>query len=263
MSGMRRAALLCLASVAGTVSTYGIQAHCKSKSWDYNWDFRQPVSLAKPNSTDEEIEKKKSTTRRKLYLIRHGQYELDKQDDKERILTELGRQQAECTGKYLAKLGVKYSDLVISTMTRANETGEIILEQLKGSESDVLTENFEIEKSDMLREGHPIHYVPSGTKFKPDSWEFSDGARIEAAFRKYFHRAHYSQESDSKEIIVCHANVIRYFVCRAIQNAPEGWLRMSLANGSVTEVVLEPNGSVFISGIGEKGHMPVNMITFT
>jgi hypothetical protein len=43
---------------------------------------------------------------------------------------------------------------------------------------------------------------------------FQDGARIEAAFRKYFYRAEKSQEKDSYEILVCHANVIRYFVCR-------------------------------------------------
>ena len=42
----------------------------------------------------------------------------------------------------------------------------------------------------------------------------TDGVRIEAAFRKYFHRAPPQQETDSYEVIVCHANVIRYFVCR-------------------------------------------------
>lgn len=43
---------------------------------------------------------------------------------------------------------------------------------------------------------------------------FQDGARIEAAFRKYFHRAGPEQKDDSVEILVCHANVIRYSVCR-------------------------------------------------
>lgn len=43
---------------------------------------------------------------------------------------------------------------------------------------------------------------------------FRDGPRIEAAFRKYFHRAPPSQTENSVEILVCHANVIRYFVCR-------------------------------------------------
>lgn len=52
-----------------------------------------------------------------------------------------------------------------------------------------------------------------------------DGARIEAAFRRYIHRADPKQKEDSYEIIVCHANVIRYFVCRfvaeAVQLEPE------------------------------------------
>ena len=45
---------------------------------------------------------------------------------------------------------------------------------------------------------------------------FRDGARIEAAFRRYFYRASPEQEEDSYEIIVGHANVIRYFVCRCV-----------------------------------------------
>ena len=43
---------------------------------------------------------------------------------------------------------------------------------------------------------------------------FRDSVRIEAAFRKHFHRADPHQKEDSYEIMVCHANVIRYFVCR-------------------------------------------------
>ena len=46
-----------------------------------------------------------------------------------------------------------------------------------------------------------------------------DGARIEAAFRRYIHRADPKQKEDSYEIIVCHANVIRYFVCRFVSSA--------------------------------------------
>jgi len=38
--------------------------------------------------------------------------------------------------------------------------------------------------------------------------------RIEAAFRRFVHRADPTQKEDSYEIYVCHANVIRYFVIR-------------------------------------------------
>lgn len=44
-------------------------------------------------------------------------------------------------------------------------------------------------------------------------------------------------ESDPQhefEIIVCHANVIRYFFCRALQLPPEAWLRLCTFNCSLT-----------------------------
>ena len=64
---------------------------------------------------------------------------------------------------------------------------------------------------------------------------FQDGARIEAAFRKYFHRASPEQEEDSYEIIVGHANVIRLFcmqvgvaVCRWVWPYAGGCGRMQV-----------------------------------
>ena len=45
---------------------------------------------------------------------------------------------------------------------------------------------------------------------------YQEGARIEAAFRKYFYRADPEQKGDTTDIIICHANVIRYFVCRYV-----------------------------------------------
>ena len=60
---------------------------------------------------------------------------------------------------------------------------------------------------------------------------FQDGARIEAAFRKYFHRASPEQEEDSYEIIVGHANVIRYFVCRYVGVVVYRWVWLWLYPG--------------------------------
>lgn len=39
--------------------------------------------------------------------------------------------------------------------------------------------------------------------------------RIERAFHRYIHRPDPDQTEDSHELIVCHANVIRYFTCRS------------------------------------------------
>ncbi|EAW54825.1 phosphoglycerate mutase family member 5, isoform CRA_a, partial [Homo sapiens] len=119
--------------------------------------------------------------------------------------TGTGREQAELTGLRLASLGLKFNKIVHSSMTRAIETTDIISRHLPGV-CKVST--------DLLREGAPIEPDPPVSHWKPEAVQYyEDGARIEAAFRNYIHRADARQEEDSYEIFICHANVIRYIVC--------------------------------------------------
>jgi serine/threonine-protein phosphatase PGAM5 len=64
-------------------------------------------------------------------------------------------------------------------------------------------------------------------------------------------------------VIVGHGNVIRYFVCRALQLPPEAWLRMSIFNGSITYIMIQPNGYVTIRLLGDTGHLPYEETTFS
>ena len=116
-----------------------------SKVWDANWDHRAPTSLIKPlsehaspekeNEYNEKLEKHRAKAIRHIILIRHGQYNLNGVTDKDRILTELGRAQAKLTGDRLKELDFPITDVVMSTMTRAQETGKIILGQLANRDS--------------------------------------------------------------------------------------------------------------------------------
>ncbi|KAM9360247.1 serine/threonine-protein phosphatase PGAM5, mitochondrial isoform 2-T2 [Symphorus nematophorus] len=232
-------------------------------SWDFNWDKRDPSALSngkkKETATEDptsEQDNGKPKATRNILLIRHSQYNLSGNSDKERILTPLGREQAELTGKRLAALGLKYDVLIHSSMTRATETAHIISKHLPGPGVELLS-------CDLLREGAPIEPVPPVTHWKPDAVYHEDGARIEAAFRRYIHRADPTQKEDSYEIIVCHANVIRYFVCRALQFPPEGWLRMGLNNGSITWLTIRPSGRVALRTLGDAGFMPPDKLTRT
>ncbi|XP_008295799.1 serine/threonine-protein phosphatase PGAM5, mitochondrial isoform X3 [Stegastes partitus] len=232
-------------------------------AWDFNWDKRDPSSLSNGKkkesvtedpSSEQDNGKPKAT--RNILLIRHSQYNLSGNSDKERILTPLGREQAELTGQRLAALGLKYDVLIHSSMARATETANIISKHLPG--------RVELVSCDLLREGAPIEPVPPVTHWKPDAVQYhEDGARIEAAFRRYIHRADPKQKEDSYEIIVCHANVIRYFVCRALQFPPEGWLRMGLNNGSITWLTIRPSGRVALRTLGDAGFMPPDKLTRT
>ncbi|XP_066870903.1 serine/threonine-protein phosphatase PGAM5, mitochondrial isoform X3 [Kogia breviceps] len=116
--------------------------------------------------------------------------------------------------------------------------------------------------TDLLREGAPIEPDPPVSHWKPEAVQYyEDGARIEAAFRNYIHRADAKQQEDSYEIFICHANVIRYIVCRALQFPPEGWLRLSLNNGSITHLVVRPDGRVALRTLGDTGFMPPDKIS--
>ncbi|XP_068594542.1 serine/threonine-protein phosphatase PGAM5, mitochondrial isoform X2 [Brachionichthys hirsutus] len=229
------------------------------QSWDFNWDKRDRSGMSngkKKESAQEDSQQDdgKPKATRNILLIRHSQYNLSGGTDRERILTPLGREQADFTGKRLAALGLKHDVLIHSSMTRAAETARIISTHLSG---------VELLSCDLLREGAPIEPVPAVPHWKPDAVYHEDGARIEAAFRRYIHRADPKQKEDSYEIIVCHANVIRYFVCRALQFPPEGWLRMGLNNGSITWLTIRPSGRVALRALGDAGFMPADKLTRT
>ena len=245
--------------------------------WDNNWDKREPSALVRPlksNPSKEETEeygakiKEMTPTAERTYvLVRHGQYEMKKTDE-ERVLTKLGRQQANSTGDRLSALWTHFKmakneieptfDLrfTMSSLTRATETAQIILKHFPGQNG---------QSCDLIQEGAPCPPVPSISRehWDPRPSDFhEEGARIEAAFRKYIHRADPSQKNDSIDILVCHGNVIRYFVCRALQLPPEAWLRFEVPNASITTITVTQNGRVNVSGLGEAGHLPPEMLTF-
>ncbi|XP_033099515.1 serine/threonine-protein phosphatase PGAM5, mitochondrial-like isoform X2 [Anneissia japonica] len=236
-----------------------------SVKWDYNWDRRLPKSVVKPpskkkdaNVDDEVYQQKlaeaKPTATRHLILIRHGQYNMDAEDDKNRTLTLKGREQANMTGLRLKDMNLPINVIHNSTMTRAIET------------ADIITKHFpDVPRTscDLLREGAPIPPEPAVLHWKPEATFLQDGARIEAAFYKYFYRASADQTTDSVDVLVCHANVIRYVVCRALQLPPEAWLRFSLNHGSISWVCIRPSGRVSVRMLGNSGFMPYDMVSVT
>ncbi|KAM3963925.1 phosphoglycerate mutase 5 isoform 2-T2 [Aphomia sociella] len=274
-SRFHKIALLSLGAVGGGLTYYHLNSgknerkfdvynswttnYTPSVKWDKNWDHREPESIVKPRKTDkpedenrynEQLEKSKSKAVRHLFFIRHGQYHTEGKTDKERTLTDLGRIQADLTGQRLARLDIKWDLLVRSTMTRAQETAALIAKHLD--------DELEIKDCQLIEEGAPVPPEPAVGHWRPEP---KDGARIEAAFRRYFYRAPPEQTNDTYTILVCHANVIRYFVCKALQFPPEGWLRISLNHGSITWLSILPNGNVVLRTLSDTGHMEPRYIT--
>lgn len=229
------------------------KAYTKANStkWDSNWDHRAKSKESKKEGGEEPKNERRGASRH-ILLIRHGNFERNAAGEK--VLTTVGRWQAALTGQRLRGLNHPYSVIYHSTMPRAAETADVIHAGLP---------DVPLVSCDLLREGAPAVPDPPVTHWTPDPHEFfSDGARIEAAFRKYFYRSSPDQKHDSFEIIVCHANVIRYFVCRALQLPPEAWLRFSIGHCSVTAVTIRSNGDVSVSALGNTGHLPPDLVTF-
>nr|XP_046241709.1 serine/threonine-protein phosphatase PGAM5, mitochondrial isoform X2 [Scatophagus argus] len=164
-------------------------------SWDFNWDKRDPSALSngkkKETATEDpssEQDNGKPKATRNILLIRHSQYNLSGNSDKERILTPLGREQADLTGKRLAALGLKYDVLIHSSMARATETAHIISKHLPG---------VELLSCDLLREGAPIEPVPPVTHWKPDAVGSAVSSRRLVTYgleQRQHHMAHHPPE---------------------------------------------------------------------
>ncbi|MBI5838065.1 MAG: histidine phosphatase family protein [Candidatus Eisenbacteria bacterium] len=189
---------------------------------------------------------------RVLYLIRHGIY--DETDPRsERIgkaLTPLGREQARIVGLRLAGLPSGVSHVHASTLTRARETAEIVVQALPGRgvepDSDLCECTPATPRQDVMRDLAPG---------EADSCR----SQLERVVVRYFRP---TSGPDSSEALVCHGNVIRYLVCRALGADPIRWLSMMIGHCSVTTIHVRPDGTCRLAGFSDVGHLPVEMQTY-
>jgi serine/threonine-protein phosphatase PGAM5 len=189
---------------------------------------------------------------RTIILIRHGVYDETDPRDAEvgKALLPEGREQARITGERLAGWPARIDVLRASTMTRARETAEIIARSLPG-----LTP---VPDRDLRECEPPGNSGRAMAGLEPGDAD-SCAARIDGDFARYFRP---SPALDSTEVLVCHGNVIRWLTCRALGADPKLWLGMSLANCSLTVIQVRPNGTFKITGVGDRGHLPVALQTW-
>ena len=208
--------------------------------WDNDWDKRQEL--------DKGANKDEMMSTRTLLFIRHGDY--NEEGTNKGHLNQRGVDQSNQAGKRLNKLinsGVVIDRFIISTMPRAKETYQLMSKHLGAHKIDkVLT--------DTVTEGYPCVPEPKAGTKRPPHVIFQDSARLESAFRKLFYRPQ-STDDSTYEVVVCHANSIRYFVMRALQLPKQAWLRFQLHNGSFTEITISNTGIVGIMNIGEHFHV--------
>jgi serine/threonine-protein phosphatase PGAM5 len=72
-----------------------------------------------------------------------------------------------------------------------------------------------------------------------------------------------SPEADRHEVLVCHGNVIRWFVSRALHENTRRWHLLDIANGSLTILAVRPDGTTRLVMFSDVGHLPVTKQTWT
>jgi serine/threonine-protein phosphatase PGAM5 len=180
---------------------------------------------------------------RTLYLVRHGMADSVKgADDKTaNALTALGREQAALIARRLGALPVKFDSVLTSEFARARETGDIIAAQLGTS----------CRRDARLNETVPAGIGLDVARFPPVA---GAEAQLDAAW------AHYSQPAPGaprNDLLVCHANVIRWFVCRVLGADPSRYTRVALANASLTIITVAADGTAQLVLLNDVSHVPL------
>ena len=184
---------------------------------------------------------------RTLYLIRHGIYDPKPgaNEKTELGLNDLGREQAALVGARLAAMPVKFDALVSSELTRARDTGDIMAEKLGRT---------------CARDGRLNETTPPGAGLKPEQIDAGAEAQLQAAWEHYTAP---NAAGDTHEVLVCHGNVIRWFVCRALGVDAKQWTRMEIANCSITLIQVRGDGRVRLQQFNEIAHVPLEKQTWS
>jgi serine/threonine-protein phosphatase PGAM5 len=187
---------------------------------------------------------------RTIILVRHGEYDADPAAD-EKLgphLSVLGIAQAHLVGARLAGLPGSIEGLHTSPMHRARDTAGTIAQDFPGRSFDVI---------DDLAECTPPSRRDTGDSAEDMAACQAQLDRVYAAWFKA------SADGDRTDLFVCHGNVIRYLVTRALGVDPKAWLQMSIGHASITRIRIKADGSMQVIAVGDAGHLPPNMLSGT
>lgn len=190
-----------------------------------------------------------SPAARTIVLVRHGTYVPDPSVDPKvgPHLSPLGVAQAYLAGARLAGLPVRFDSMLVSPMNRARDTAAAIAKSFPGRRFEVVDELAECIP--------PTRRVEVTAHEKPADLA-ACAAQLDRVFARYFRPAAGHEETD---LMVCHGDVIRYLVTRALGVDTWAWLEMSVGNASITRIRVEADGRFKVLSVGDVGHIPPNL----
>lgn len=135
--------------------------------------------------------------------------------------------------------------MICSDLGRATETAEIIAAALGRTR---------LERLAVLRE-----CIPTGVPGSTVPLRVRRHARecLDAIVERFFCPLPRSRH----ELLVCHGNLIRALVCRALGARISAWRKMDTHNGGITRLVIRKNGSIRVVSFNDTGHLRGRLLT--
>jgi serine/threonine-protein phosphatase PGAM5 len=188
---------------------------------------------------------------RTLVLVRHGHYVPgpSANPDLGPGLSPVGVAQARMAGARLAALPSGFDALFVSPLQRARDTAATISGDFPGRKFTVV---------DDLAECTPPTSDATITARETPADLATCQAQLERDFARFFRPAVGKPETD---MLVCHGNVIRYLVTRALGVDSKSWFKMSVGHASITTIRIEADGRMRVIAVGDVGHLPHNFLT--
>lgn len=187
-----------------------------------------------------------------VYLVRHGQENhAEKHDELGGPLTETGMAQATATAEFLRY--VPLTAVYTSTLRRAAQTASLLLAHHSHLTAQATTLLWECVPS------IPLILRESMSYLRPEQLA-AEQARITQAFNTYLALPEPGQVHH--DLVVCHGNLIRYFVCRVLETPPDLWLNLEIANCGITQMEIRPNGRMVLVAHNLYNHLPHSLRTY-
>ncbi|MBC7812770.1 MAG: histidine phosphatase family protein [Burkholderiales bacterium] len=193
--------------------------------------------------------------KRLIHLVRHGQHDRSVSDTNGPGggLTKLGQEQAKLVAQVLAPL--PDATIHCSTLARTVETASII-------GNSVASVGF--HRSFELSEVIPVIPAADAALFKKQFPDYTperiadDQQQAESAFERHFLQQY---EGERHRILVLHGNILRYFICRALDVPPDAWTNMEIYNCGISRVMIEESGRMRLISHNDIGHLPPSLRT--
>jgi serine/threonine-protein phosphatase PGAM5 len=192
---------------------------------------------------------------RYLYLVRHGNYESQDPDDElGGSLSALGREQADRTGEHFANFPI--TAIYGSTMRRAFETAKIISSRFRDIEVQPTRELWECIPT--IPPKFEALFAIKSPELTPDK-VLEQRRYADIAFDRFFVPS--DTPYDEHILLVCHGNLIRYFICRVLDVNPNAWANMRTFQCGFSVVTIEDDDEIALISFNETPHLPEGFLT--